>query len=90
MFGAPPLSTVPLISRWCLGEGWCPGEGRGRLGEAGHAVKGEVGGGCGEAAGAASGDGASGDAGDADTPAPPPPAGGDVRLNDPPPICTNY
>lgn len=59
-------------------------------------MNGEVGGGCGEATGA-SGDGASGDAGDADTPAPPPvpapvPAppvdpGGEVRLNELPPIC---
>lgn len=47
-------------------------------------MNGEVGGGCGEATGAASGDGAMGDAGDADTlpGAPPPPLGGDVRLNE--------
>lgn len=56
-------------------------------------MKGDVGGGCGEAAGAACGEGAMGDAGDADTPPPAPPApappappGGDVKLNDPPPI----
>lgn len=49
-------------------------------------MKGEVGGGCGEAAGAPSGEGASGEAGDADTPAPAPP-GGEVRPNGPPPSC---
>lgn len=54
-------------------------------------MKGDVGGGCGEAAGAACGEGAMGEAGEADTPAPPPDPpvepGGEVRLNEPPPIC---
>lgn len=56
-------------------------------------MNGDVGGGCGDAMGAACGEGAIGDAGEADTPAPPPEApppvdpGGDVRLNEPPPIC---
>lgn len=53
-------------------------------------VKGDVGGGWGEAAGAAWGEGARGEAGDADTPGPALPAPlappvGDVRLNEPPP-----
>lgn len=82
----------PLWSIWCRGEGWCPGDGRGSEGEAGQAVNGDVGGGCGEAAGA-SGEGARGEAGEADTPGPAPAPlaaplapGGDVRLNEPPPI----